>query len=58
MAHKNGLTKISGSEDVPLIIPKPKSPSWNYGASKSIGQMSTIAKFIKFDSNYIILRIF
>jgi len=52
-----GLVKIPSPENVPFVVPNLKNPRWSYGASKTIGEISTFANHIQFGLNYIVLRI-
>ena len=52
-----GLVKIPSPENVPFVVPSLKNPRWSYGASKTIGEISTFANHIQFGLNYIVLRI-
>jgi nucleoside-diphosphate-sugar epimerase len=52
-----GLVSIPSPENVPFIVPDLKNPRWSYGASKTIGEISTFANHIQFGLNYIVLRI-
>lgn len=52
-----GLTEVPTAENVPLIIEDVKNIRWSYAASKSIGEVSTIANHAQFNLQYCILRI-
>jgi UDP-glucose 4-epimerase len=52
-----GIAKIPTSEAVPLIIDDPLNLRWSYAASKTIGEIATIANHFQFGLNAIIFRI-
>ena len=52
-----GLVKIPSPENVPFVVPNLKNLRWSYGASKTIGEISTFANHVQFGLNYIVLRI-
>jgi len=52
-----GLTSVPTDEKVPLVIEDINNPRWSYAASKTFGEVSTIANYHQFNLNFIILRI-
>ena len=52
-----GFTSIPTGEKVPLVIEDVNNPRWSYAASKTFGEVSTIANHHQFNLNFIILRI-
>ena len=52
-----GFTSIPTDEKVPLVIEDVNNPRWSYAASKTFGEVSTIANHHQFNLNFIILRI-
>ncbi len=52
-----GLLEVPTAENVPLVIEDVNNPRWSYAASKSIGEVSTIANHVQFGLQYYILRI-
>ncbi len=52
-----GFTSIPTDEKVPLVIEDVNNPRWSYAASKTIGEVSTIANHHQFGLNFLILRI-
>jgi len=52
-----GFTSIHTDEKVPLVIEDVNNPRWSYAASKTFGEVSTIANHHQFNLNFIILRI-
>jgi nucleoside-diphosphate-sugar epimerase len=52
-----GFTQVPTSEQVPLMIEDVKNPRWSYAASKTIGEVATIANHAEYDLQYYILRI-
>lgn len=52
-----GYTKVPTVEDVPLIITDVNNPRWSYAASKTLGEVATIANHHQSKMNYIILRV-
>ena len=52
-----GFTSVPTDEKVPLVIEDVNNPRWSYAASKTFGEVSTIANHHQFNLNFIILRI-
>jgi nucleoside-diphosphate-sugar epimerase len=52
-----GYTSVPTDEKVPLVIEDVNNPRWSYAASKTFGELSTIANHQQFNLNFIILRI-
>jgi len=52
-----GFTSIPTDEKVPLVIEDVNNPRWSYAASKTFGEVATIANHHQFNLNFIILRI-
>jgi nucleoside-diphosphate-sugar epimerase len=52
-----GLITIPTPEDVPLIIDSPLNLRWSYAASKTVGEVATIANLKQFGLNSLILRV-
>lgn len=52
-----GLVPIPTPEETPFVIPNLENPRWGYGASKSLGELSTYANHLQLGLNFIILRI-
>jgi len=52
-----GITEIPTNENVPLVIENPINLRWSYAASKSMGEISTIANHFQFGLKAFILRV-
>ena len=52
-----GIITIPTPENVPLIIESPLNLRWSYAASKTIGEVASIANLEQFGLNSIILRV-
>ena len=52
-----GYTAVPTVEDVPLIIPDVNNLRWSYAASKTLGEVATIANHHQYKMQYVILRI-
>jgi len=52
-----GFTSVPTVEKVPLVIEDVINPRWSYAASKTFGEVATIANHHQFSLNFIILRI-
>jgi UDP-glucose 4-epimerase len=52
-----GYLEVPTAENVPLVIEDVSNPRWSYAASKSIGEVSTIANHVQFGLQYYILRV-
>jgi nucleoside-diphosphate-sugar epimerase len=52
-----GYIEVPTAENVPLVIEDVRNPRWSYAASKTIGEVSTIANHMQFGLQYYILRI-
>ena len=52
-----GYIEVPTVEAVPLVVEDVNNPRWSYAASKSIGEVSTIANHVQSDLQYYILRI-
>ena len=52
-----GLTPIPTPENVPLIIDNPHNVRWSYGASKTLGEIATVAIVSQFGINAKIFRV-
>ena len=52
-----GFTKVPTNEKVPLVIQDVNNARWSYAASKTMGEVATIANHIQNNLQYFILRI-
>jgi len=52
-----GIVTIPTPENVPLIIDSPLNLRWSYAASKTIGEVASMANLEQFGLNSIILRV-
>lgn len=52
-----GFTSVPTTEDVPLVVSDVTNPRWSYAASKTLGEVATVASHRQYKMNYIILRI-
>jgi nucleoside-diphosphate-sugar epimerase len=52
-----GITKVPTPENVPLVIDDPENMRWSYAASKTIGEIATIANQKQLGLNAVILRV-
>ncbi len=52
-----GIVTIPTPESVPLVIDSPLNPRWSYAASKTIGEVASIANLEQYGLNSIILRV-
>ena len=52
-----GIITIPTPENVPLIIESPLNLRWSYAASKTIGEVASIANLEQFGLNSVILRV-
>ena len=52
-----GIVTIPTPENVPLIIDSPLNIRWSYAASKTIGEVASMANLEQFGLNSIILRV-
>lgn len=52
-----GYSQVPTSEDVPLVIQDVYNPRWSYAASKTLGEVATIANHFQYNLQFIILRI-
>jgi nucleoside-diphosphate-sugar epimerase len=52
-----GITKVPTAENVPLVLEDVRNPRWSYAASKSMGEVATIANHLQNNLQYYILRI-
>lgn len=51
------LIEIPTKENVPLVVSDVNNSRWSYAASKSVGEIATIANYQQFELNYLILRL-
>ena len=52
-----GLAKIPTAENVPLIIDNPRNVRWSYAASKTMGEIATVANLNQYGLNAKIFRV-
>lgn len=52
-----GYTSVPTNENVPLLVQDVYNPRWSYAASKTIGEVATIANHHQYNLQFIILRI-
>lgn len=52
-----GIIKVPTPENVPLVIDCPENVRWSYAASKTIGEIATIANQKQLGLNAVILRV-
>ena len=52
-----GYTPVPTTENVPLLIQDVYNPRWSYAASKTLGEVATIANHHQYNLQFIILRI-
>ena len=52
-----GYTSVPTTENVPLLVQDVYNPRWSYAASKTIGEVATIANHHQYNLQFIILRI-
>ena len=52
-----GYTQVPTAENVPLLIQDVYNPRWSYAASKTLGEVATIANHHQYNLQFIILRI-
>ena len=52
-----GIANIPTTENVPLVIEDPLNLRWSYAASKTIGEIATVANYSQFGLNAKIFRI-
>lgn len=52
-----GIIKVPTPENVPLVIDCPENMRWSYAASKTIGEIATIANQKQLGLNAVILRV-
>lgn len=51
------LISLPTSEEVPLVIPDVRNVRWSYAASKTLGEIATIANAKQYGLNFLILRL-
>jgi nucleoside-diphosphate-sugar epimerase len=52
-----GYTPVPTAENVPLLIQDVYNPRWSYAASKTLGEVATIANHHQYNLQFIVLRI-
>jgi len=52
-----GYTQVPTTENIPLLIQDVYNPRWSYAASKTLGEVATIANHHQYNLQFIILRI-
>ena len=52
-----GIIKVPTPEDVPLVIEHIENPRWSYAASKTLGEIATIANIKQYGLNAKIFRV-
>lgn len=52
-----GYISVPTNENVPLLVQDVYNPRWSYAASKTIGEVATIANHHQYNLQFIILRI-
>jgi len=52
-----GDTQVPTTENVPLLIQDVYNPRWSYAASKTLGEVATIANHHQYNLQFVILRI-
>lgn len=52
-----GLTNVPTAENVPLVIDNPQNVRWSYAASKTMGEIATVANVNQYGMNAKIFRV-
>ena len=52
-----GYTSVPTTENVPLLVQDVYNPRWSYAASKTLGEVATIANHHQYNLQFVILRI-
>jgi nucleoside-diphosphate-sugar epimerase len=52
-----GLIELPTIENVPLVVPDVENVRWSYGASKTLGEIATIANHEQHNLNFLIVRL-